>query len=634
MRVISINTDLSMRLKGEVSVKLLKGKKYLLTEAFAREFQGVYGSLVEIDISLGEVLKVILGNENSKAYSGQDLSGKSLFAYRSSGIGDLMAMILPLRLLKEKYPTSKIIVGSGVVYENFLQNDPIVDEYWIMPYPLDVVLNSDYFMEFQGLLDRPESTQENMYDLFIKEFGFKVEDLTFDQLIPKLFINKEVDSEIENLVNMVREKHNGKPICFIQLDTSAICRNYIPTYWYELIYKLALLEIPCLVVGEPFMSKTLIPQYSLADGKTSYDFAEHSITMNHFISIVNHSDFVISADTSALHIAGALRKPMVGIFGGVVPPKLRISHFSKAIGIQARIKCSPCFLHSSRPCRYSMDDRGYSPCMYLIGPNKVFEAVTKYILPLFGINIVQSSKVVERAKDEKRAVVTLAIGEQATKMLEVAEKSMRKYAEKIGADFIVIDKEEINVMFPNIEKFQMFKMLDVYDRILYLDVDMLIHPNTPDVFELVPPDALGAVPDTPDGTWGNINRFQDMVVIQQALGDIGWTSGYFNSGVMVLSKIHKSIFEHPEERSKIQTQFRDQTLVNYNFQKIYPKQTEFFRLEPRFNGMEITGYSSRGNSRYKKTEAYFMHFAFEGDKVEQMKIVAKELGLYDDKTIL
>ena len=91
---------------------------------------------------------------------------------------------------------------------------------------------------------------------------------------------------------------------------------------------------------------------------------------------------------------------------------------------------------------------------------------------------------------------------------------------------------------------------------------------------------------------------------------------------MVISKQHAGLFDNPEDRNKFDSQFKDQSLINYNLWKHkYP----FFPLEKIYNGMEINGFSSRSIPP-NKTDAMIMHFANESnDRAGQMRETLKLL---------
>ncbi|MDF5720718.1 MAG: glycosyltransferase [Rhizonema sp. PD37] len=163
------------------------------------------------------------------------------------------------------------------------------------------------------------------------------------------------------------------------------------------------------------------------------------------------------------------------------------------------------------------------------------------------------------------AVVTLCIGEEY-KLGEVTHPLLKAYAEKLGADFIIIDKPKLNLNYVHFEKYQIYDLLENYERIIFLDTDIIVNPKCPNLFELVPEYQFGAF------VVSKHTYFHDGAVkdIQKVLGDIGWKREYFNSGVMVVSKCHREVFKKSNELliwASEKRAFLDQTLLNYHVQK-------------------------------------------------------------------
>ncbi|MBA3924222.1 MAG: hypothetical protein H0X31_21985, partial [Nostocaceae cyanobacterium] len=164
-----------------------------------------------------------------------------------------------------------------------------------------------------------------------------------------------------------------------------------------------------------------------------------------------------------------------------------------------------------------------------------------------------------------KAIVTLCIG--ADQLGTLTHPLMRDYAHKVGADFVVIAAPKLNLKYIHYEKYQVYELLDTYDRILFLDSDIIVTPNCPDLFEIVPQNQFGAF------LVSKHSYFHDgaIRVIQEVLGDIGWKREYFNSGVMLVSKQHQEVFclegdllvWDSEKRD-----FFDQTILNYTVQKM------------------------------------------------------------------
>ena len=142
----------------------------------------------------------------------------------------------------------------------------------------------------------------------------------------------------------------------------------------------------------------------------------------------------------------------------------------------------------------------------------------------------------------KTAVVTLTMGDGFKAMADVTHPTLKAYADKIGAEFVVINQPKYHVTYPQYEKFQLYDILTQYSRIIYLDTDVIVRPDTPNLFETVPDHSLGIF---------NEGAFMQLMgVIQDACKKFSvsipkYSGQSYNTGVMVLSRLHRGIFKHP-----------------------------------------------------------------------------------------
>lgn len=144
-------------------------------------------------------------------------------------------------------------------------------------------------------------------------------------------------------------------------------------------------------------------------------------------------------------------------------------------------------------------------------------------------------------KKNTKALVTLAVGDLYTKMGLITHPLMRSYADRCGVDFIVIAERKVNEKYgldERYEKFQLYDLIDDYDQIAFIDTDILISPKAPSLFDLVPPDRFAAASEA-----GFSKASRDVELTQRILGEVQWRNTYFNSGVMVLGKKHKQVFD-------------------------------------------------------------------------------------------
>ena len=174
--------------------------------------------------------------------------------------------------------------------------------------------------------------------------------------------------------------------------------------------------------------------------------------------------------------------------------------------------------------------------------------------------------------EQKYAVITLNIGTRFAEMGELTMPLMKNYARSIGADFVVIDKLK---QMHHSKYSAYWAKFQLYDRILFLDLDVLVYPHCPNLFAVVPEDKFGALVETDYG----IPQLEEILEIQARVRDIGWRKDYFNVGVMVASKAHREIFnlDHGSDGGQ---KYPEQTQINYNVQRF---RIPIFKLDFRFN---------------------------------------------------
>jgi len=121
---------------------------------------------------------------------------------------------------------------------------------------------------------------------------------------------------------------------------------------------------------------------------------------------------------------------------------------------------------------------------------------------------------------------------------------LKMYAKKWGADFKILGDQSYNELGEamwNYRTLIFYDLFEIYDRILYLDSDIIINNNCPNVFDVVPYDTAGLVMEDKGS---RLKARRKLIAdIKSAYGDIEhWTTGYPNTGLYLTSKIHRDIF--------------------------------------------------------------------------------------------
>jgi lipopolysaccharide biosynthesis glycosyltransferase len=197
----------------------------------------------------------------------------------------------------------------------------------------------------------------------------------------------------------------------------------------------------------------------------------------------------------------------------------------------------------------------------------------------------------------RHLVVTLG-DENYQPMMALTSPRAEAYAHRINADFHVITKRlyaEANICY---EKFQIHSFLRSYDRVLYVDGDVLIRENTPDVFAMVPPGYFAAMDEAKHLLLWTEESIREQFSPYGWEGP--WNGRHFNAGVMMFDRTHASLFEKPIITN---LPYWDQPYFNVMTDRLH---IPFFDLPPEFNFMVFHHYRSQ---TINKDQAYMLHFA-------------------------
>lgn len=198
---------------------------------------------------------------------------------------------------------------------------------------------------------------------------------------------------------------------------------------------------------------------------------------------------------------------------------------------------------------------------------------------------------------KKNLVLTIAVGDFYQQLAQLSHPTLAAYAKKIDADFMSIDEPKISLTTPHWEKFQISELLKSYDRIIYLDTDLIVRPDTPNILDEVPYFKMGMF----DESLYTEDRASSLkqACFDYDFHDVEWNGHYYNTGVMVLSRVHRDIFVKPEKENH---NFFEQSYINA---KILQTNTEVQSLKYWFNRMSCID-KWIGEERHS---SYIIHYA-------------------------
>ena len=142
-----------------------------------------------------------------------------------------------------------------------------------------------------------------------------------------------------------------------------------------------------------------------------------------------------------------------------------------------------------------------------------------------------------------RAVITLNL--YGDGMPENIRASQRAAAERWGTEYVEITRPMFGWRDPFLEKLHLDRHAAAYDRIIYLDRDVIVRADCPSLFEQVPEDRIGAVASEQDGHHLLFHIQHKMDPLCHLVGvPMDYATEYVNSGVLVFSPhVHRSAFD-------------------------------------------------------------------------------------------
>jgi len=352
MRMIEIKKPFN-----NAGVKFEVGHAYCLAEDIEGQLRAQYGDAIGMSYPIDNLLK---------PYKGEDLSGKRLLTFRTGGIGDIGFLNPVLRWLKHKYPTCQIHAASAC--KQFLENVPEIDCLYDMPFDAALFNDVDYTVFFQGILESSseESKKSHAVDMFFKYFGIDSIQFPAEEKVPRLFFSKKETDWLGKTLTTIGIKEENYVIG-VQMETSAPLRNF-PKEKMKMIVETLAREDKVKVILIGTEQHESIGHYLRGNNPnillaTRYDVRQ-------VMTMATRFNLIIAPDSFMIQTAGALDKPLVGLYGPF-PSEVRMKYFKNAIGLDPSVVCSPCFRHDFRACI-----KGFpSPCFTQLDTDSVMQAV-------------------------------------------------------------------------------------------------------------------------------------------------------------------------------------------------------------------------------------------------------------------
>jgi len=320
---------------------------------------GMYSSHVKIQPTI--IPSKSIFKDVYRPYRGEDLTRKTLFVWRSGGIGDLLFIRPVLMAFKDKYKDVKIIFATKENYHSMVdQWGDCIDSLHKVPFNANLLRDSDYHISYEGLIERcKEAETMDVHDLFAKHSRIEISEY-----------NRPMKCICQNqFFDIVRGEY-----AVVQVGASSPIRTPWIGKMVQIIDHLTE-SIDVIISGSKREARDIDDVISCSKRPNRIiNFAKFTGSVVDAVKLVNDSRLVVAPDSSHVHMAASQGVPCVAIYGPF-PAKVRTSHYPKCISVETEPSdcCTfggkGCFTHSYLPCYWG------TKCWHNLDIDKVKQAI-------------------------------------------------------------------------------------------------------------------------------------------------------------------------------------------------------------------------------------------------------------------
>jgi len=321
---------------------------------------------------------------------------------RFSSIGDIVLTTPVIRCLKKQVPDAEVHYVTKTQYAAILENNPYIDKLHVLS-DLKATIKKLKSEQFDYLID----LHHNLRTWKIKTSMFNVLSYSFNKLnIEKwlltnfkinLLPKKHIVDRYMETVSYLGVRNDGQGLDYFVPEKDIVPLSHLPASHLHGFIAMAIgaahntkklpahkLKQLCSLIDHPIIllggkeDVALATEIVLTDPIKIYN-ACGKFNLNESADLVRKSKLLITHDTGLMHIAAALRKPTISVWGNTVPQFGMYAYYGnyEIQHTKFEIRNLPC-----RPCSkigYNKCPLKHFKCMELHNMHALSETVTGYL---------------------------------------------------------------------------------------------------------------------------------------------------------------------------------------------------------------------------------------------------------------
>lgn len=266
----------------------------------------------------------------------QVIPGSKIIVIRGGGIGDVLMLTPAIRELRRRLPED-VHLSLATFKSNrlFFDRNPYLDSVIAQPVTLGELMEADYYVEFKD----PASLMVRipMIDYYLQGLGLDPQKISDKSLVlnAEPFFDRKVAALLDRAGSSFRHMVYLNGLASDQLrDLSPELLRILPAGFPDILF----------VMPAIYAARHRDHGVEILDTHNIL-WLDTEESLHRYVTALTRCDAVVTADTSGYHIAAALNKPCVALFGPI-SSRLRTTYYPTVLALdaeyQGKLCQSPC----------------------------------------------------------------------------------------------------------------------------------------------------------------------------------------------------------------------------------------------------------------------------------------------------
>lgn len=262
---------------------------------------------------------------------------------RFSSIGDIVLTTPVIRCLKQQYPDAVVHYVTKKSYQSLLENNPYIDKVFALEKSLNDLVKNLKSERYDYVIDLHNNLRTTILKLRLGVKSFSFDKLNFQKWILVKFKkntmpNVHIVDRYMRTVESLGVKNDNKGLDYFIPEQDEMPLNYLPENFrksyavyaiggqhetkklplHKMIELCKTIQLPLVLIGgkeDSVMSEQLSVNSEIAP---IFDTCG-KCNLNQSASLIQNASIVYTHDTGMMHVAAALKKKVVSIWGNTVP---------------------------------------------------------------------------------------------------------------------------------------------------------------------------------------------------------------------------------------------------------------------------------------------------------------------------